>query len=627
MDRILENTHKHTNIDLLKIRDYYFDKARHLNKIKKFVLAIPPLSLALSYISIFDNHGFVSDYRDLWIGILTLVVYAALFIIDRQIDNNLKDSNAYREAYDCKVFEMQQNCFSESITTHDNSKVTDKEASEKVQDMDKYEVWYGEVFCNNNGSNVICSQMDNILYTYYAYKDMKKIYVLEGIACALAMLFLMFQTRGIINSILIVFAFFEIFSSIVEGYNDAREQLERNKELKKTVIENKDEILKNPEFYTRCLQDCVVANRRKSLFILKCIRKKHLLRDSSYHKSLNEVKAAYFNAEGNTVAAPSKAEDIKIVSMNDEFRYSMTDVQTRLKTMLKEITAILDEEGIEYVLDGGTLLGAVRIDGVKDRIRKTGGGFLFWDDDVDIAIKASESAKVAEILSSRLDRNRFVLQTMEQEQFYSPRLSSMRVRERNDISFIDEKDSPLYRKYQHRGLFIDIYAYSPILVNRTMDSLFRRLVIHPYNRKILKTERNWKIKSGVARQKEEAKFLNQKMRYLKAVNWYSRHARNTEYCSYLPYYINDLNQPGPYIRTTDIWGGNETAEWEGFACRIPAAPISVLSAMYGSGENGWYANPYKTIEELKEKYGDNTWFSEYKFNTTVLKHIRRLELY
>ena len=53
-------------------------------------------------------------------------------------------------------------------------------------------------------------------------------------------------------------------------------------------------------------------------------------------------------------------------------------VQLRLLDMLIYLDKVCKENGIDYRIDGGTVLGAVRH-----------GGFIPWDDDVDVVVESS----------------------------------------------------------------------------------------------------------------------------------------------------------------------------------------------------------------------------------------------
>lgn len=59
--------------------------------------------------------------------------------------------------------------------------------------------------------------------------------------------------------------------------------------------------------------------------------------------------------------------------------YGMQDIQQTLLDMMMEIDRVCRKCGIEYTLLGGTMLGAVRE-----------GGFIPWDDDLDIGFTRPE---------------------------------------------------------------------------------------------------------------------------------------------------------------------------------------------------------------------------------------------
>ena len=63
------------------------------------------------------------------------------------------------------------------------------------------------------------------------------------------------------------------------------------------------------------------------------------------------------------------------------------EIKIELCRMLKELDEYLGEHGIQYSIMSGTLLGAVRH-----------GGFIPWDDDIDIAVLRKDYDRLIEIL-------------------------------------------------------------------------------------------------------------------------------------------------------------------------------------------------------------------------------------
>lgn len=116
--------------------------------------------------------------------------------------------------------------------------------------------------------------------------------------------------------------------------------------------------------------------------------------------------------------------------------------QLRMLEMLKFTDKVCKENGIEYFVFYGTLLGAVRHQ-----------GFIPWDDDLDIFMSVKDSDKFASIVNAMSDCD-FVVQNHD--------IDPGCVRMWNVIR--DKKseykiDNPIHTIKKYRGLQIDIFTY------------------------------------------------------------------------------------------------------------------------------------------------------------------------
>lgn len=627
MNEILKRTHKTEYIDLLKVRDYYFDAARRCNRIRNLLMCLPPFILAITYLPSLSRVGWIASGRDYLVGAVSIALFILIhYGIEKAINDNLFISNAFREKYDCSVFGIEENPFAYPLENMDQY----MSKARFVNDYYKYEVWYGEIFCDSNARNVICCQMDNIIYTYYVYQDYKKLllFVPAGILLvSLATLLFGFEVF-----LLVFVSLFNIFQVYVESKDNVDELIKTNRgimeKIKRTQAETLEALDARDLSVIRKLQDVILNNRNHSLFVPKFIRMKHLREDSVYYLDLNQYKSMFLDQDSVTI--PSAADELEVLNLDEEGSISLKQIQQRLLEMMQKVQEVFEEEHIVYALDGGTLIGAVRNSDIRNpspQVHTTGGGFVFWDDDIDIAIPVMGGMlnRAKKVIRERLG-DEFDIQDYENDPYYSPRLSNFRIRDKRSV--ISEKDSPLYDRYQYRGLFIDVYAYSPVLYSISLDKLYRRVFIHPLYRRLKKTEFRYPKYSrfGETRDKKVLdrllkKFEQQKICYMRRVNWYQAHAKNENYFVLMPNYIDNLKRPGPYLEKKDLYGEQKSVQFESLEMPVPSRPERVLEAFYGK----WFISPYSSVDMLKEEYGES-WYSHCEFAVSVMKHIDHVNL-
>jgi len=148
--------------------------------------------------------------------------------------------------------------------------------------------------------------------------------------------------------------------------------------------------------------------------------------------------------------------------------------QLIMLNMLQEIHTICESNDIEYWLDGGTLLGAVRHQ-----------GFIPWDDDIDIAMTRENYEKFIKVAPFALPKNLY-LQTEHTDRGYFDTISPMKVRDKN--SQVLEWFETGKEQY-HLGLFVDIFPYDNLPENPLL-----RFIKKDFARNLLKIKQT-KIQS------------------------------------------------------------------------------------------------------------------------------------
>ena len=83
-------------------------------------------------------------------------------------------------------------------------------------------------------------------------------------------------------------------------------------------------------------------------------------------------------------------------------------LQVELLLMLKDVKSVCDEYGIDYMLSGGTMLGAVRNQ-----------SFIPWDDDIDIMMLRSEYEKFADKFRSAFPGKYIVAEPFSDPHYFS----------------------------------------------------------------------------------------------------------------------------------------------------------------------------------------------------------------
>ena len=124
-------------------------------------------------------------------------------------------------------------------------------------------------------------------------------------------------------------------------------------------------------------------------------------------------------------------------------------MQLRMLEMLKYIDKICRENNIKYWLSSGTCLGAVRH-----------GGFIPWDDDVDIEMLEDDYKKL-KIALMKDNNKQYIVQCAATDSEYLQRFDKLR-----DLKSEVKQEADTDNWNVYRGCYIDIFALEPSISRR-----------------------------------------------------------------------------------------------------------------------------------------------------------------
>lgn len=131
-----------------------------------------------------------------------------------------------------------------------------------------------------------------------------------------------------------------------------------------------------------------------------------------------------------------------------ENAYGLLKLQNKILEIAQYIDMLCKENNVEYCLMGGSALGA-----------KRHGGFIPWDDDLDIFMTPSNYEKLRSVFQSKVDKNQYYLQ----EWGLTDGMVTISKVRRNNTTYIEES---LKNWDIHHGIYVDIFILHTCPDNR-----------------------------------------------------------------------------------------------------------------------------------------------------------------
>lgn len=241
-------------------------------------------------------------------------------------------------------------------------------------------------------------------------------------------------------------------------------------------------------------------------------------------------------------------------NLNKYMQEHLAAIQQKELSILCAIHDICERNNIDYWLDGGTCLGAVRH-----------GGFIPWDDDIDIAIREEDLPHFAEAAKRELPDGLF-LQTKETDPTFPHPM--MKIRDKN--SLLVEFNDDFTKDYQ-KGLFVDIFPMT------SYPNISRKLCRHIAKGYCKADDIMHKPHTYSWRAVGEFFWFGAKRAYFYMIWRFLNATRKKDY------YSNVLNQCGYGImHLKENIFPTKPITFEGKTFRSPANPDAYLTELYGN---------------------------------------------
>lgn len=143
---------------------------------------------------------------------------------------------------------------------------------------------------------------------------------------------------------------------------------------------------------------------------------------------------------------------------------SVRDIQLEVLSVMDEIQRVCVKNDIKCFLIAGSALGMCNY-----------GGFIPWDDDMDVAVNREDWPRFIEALKKDLGKD-FYFDCYEVDKRYNT-ISGPNMKVRKRGSYIEEVNFLLKNRCKRGdGIFVDIIVYDNVSENKFIDQFYRTLV-------------------------------------------------------------------------------------------------------------------------------------------------------
>lgn len=184
--------------------------------------------------------------------------------------------------------------------------------------------------------------------------------------------------------------------------------------------------------------------------------------------------------------------------------YKLKEIQLNI---LKEFANFCEENDINYWLDSGTLIGAVRHK-----------GYIPWDDDIDVGMLRPDYDKFAQIYNENRKNTRYIFKSYEIDNDFSfphgKMLDTKTVLNEPDIKMsvnIDvfvydnapDNNKEVYKMYKRRDIYRKLHS-AQILKHKPKGNIIRRVIGYILHYVLRNFEKNYFCKKMVNNSKKYA---------------------------------------------------------------------------------------------------------------------------